>query len=92
MIGLHHLGTNECCAAITVDTNGRSENYSQSTSCVTSISANEMNIQISLCNVRHVNEMLNISLEIFPKKPLTEKKDSKYLEKIVVLEILSLML
>ena len=35
---------------------------------MTSISGNEMNIQISLCKVRHVNEMLNISLEIFPQK------------------------
>ena len=35
---------------------------------VTSISENEMNIRISLCNVRYVNGMLNISLEIFPKK------------------------
>ena len=35
---------------------------------VTSIPENEMNIRISLCNVRHVNGMLNISLEIFPKK------------------------
>ena len=42
--------------------------YGQFTSRVTSISENEMNIPISLCNVRHVNGMLNISLEIFPKK------------------------
>ena len=42
--------------------------YSQSTSHVTSISKNEMNIQIPLCNVRHLNGILNISLEIFPKK------------------------
>ena len=42
--------------------------YSQFTSRMTSISKNEINIQISLCNVRHVNGMLNISLEIFPKK------------------------
>ena len=31
-------------------------------------SKNEMNIRISLCNVRRVNEMLDISLEIVPKK------------------------
>ena len=42
--------------------------YSQFTSRMTSISETEMNIQISLCNVRHVNGMLNISLEIFQKK------------------------
>ena len=40
-------------------------NYSQFTSHVTSISENEMNIQIRLCNVQHLNGMLNISLEIF---------------------------
>ena len=34
----------------------------------TSISENEMNIQIPLCNVQHLNGILNISLEIFPKK------------------------
>ena len=42
--------------------------YSRSTSRVTSISKNEMNIQNPLCNVRHLNGMLNISVEIFPKK------------------------
>ena len=42
--------------------------YSQSTSRLTSISENEMDIRISLCNVQHVNGMLNFSLEIFPKK------------------------
>ena len=42
--------------------------YSPFTSRVTSISENEMNIRISLCNVRRVNGMLNISLEISPKK------------------------
>ena len=42
--------------------------YSQSRSRVNSNSKNEMNIRISLCNVRHVNEMLDISLEIVPKK------------------------
>ena len=42
--------------------------YSQSTSRLTSISENEMDIRISLCNVRHVNGMLNFSLEIFSKK------------------------
>ena len=33
-----------------------------------SISKNEMNIRISLCNVRRVNGMLDISLKIVPKK------------------------
>ena len=51
---------------------------------VTSISENEMNIRIPLCNVRHLNEMLNISLDrnLSEKDALTEKKkkkDSKYL-------------
>ena len=48
--------------------------YSQPRSRVNSISRNEMNIQISLCNVRRVNGMLEISLEIVPKDTLTEKK------------------
>ena len=43
-------------------------NYSQSRSRVNSISKNEMNIRISLCNVRRVNGMLDISLKIVPKK------------------------
>ena len=42
--------------------------YSQPWSRVNSISKNEMNIRISLCNVRRVNGMLDISLEIVPKK------------------------
>ena len=42
--------------------------YSRSMSHVTSISEKEMKIQNPLCNVWHVNGMLNISLEIFPKK------------------------
>ena len=33
-----------------------------------SISKSEMNIRISLCNVRRVNEMLDISLEKLKKK------------------------
>ena len=33
-----------------------------------SISKNEINIRISLCNARRVNGMLDISLEIVPKK------------------------
>ena len=40
----------------------------KSRSRVNSISKNEMNIRISLCNVRRVNGMLDISLEIVPKK------------------------
>ena len=48
----------------------RSAVYSQSTSRTTSISdpVNEMNIPIPLCYVRHLNGILKISLEIFPKK------------------------
>ena len=47
---------------------------SQFTSRVTSISENEMNIRISLCNFRHVNGMLNIFLKISPKKTHLQKK------------------
>ena len=39
-----------------------------------SISKNEMNIRISLCNVRRVNGMLDISLEIVPKRRINRKK------------------
>ena len=46
-----------------------------------SISKDEMNIQISLCNVRRVNGMLDISLEIAPKKTHQPKKRFKILEK-----------
>ena len=42
--------------------------YSQSMSRVTSISKNGMNIGIPLRNVRHLNGVLNISVEIVPKK------------------------
>ena len=42
--------------------------YSQPRSRVNSISKSEMNIRISLYNVRRVNGMLDISLEIVPKK------------------------
>ena len=42
--------------------------YSQSTSPMTSIFENETIIQIPLCNVLHLNGILKISLEIFPKK------------------------
>ena len=54
-----------------------------------SISRNEMNIPISLCNVRRVNGMLDISLEIVPKDALTEKKiqNTCLWETIVILEI-----
>ena len=41
-----------------------------------SISKSEMNIRISLCNVRRVNGMLDNRSE---KDALTEKKDSKFL-------------
>ena len=61
---------NYCTRVLSVD-----EIYSQSTSPVTSISKNEMNIRIPLCNVRHLNGMLNISLETFSEKDaLTGKK------------------
>ena len=61
---------------------------------VTSISENEMNIQISPCNVRHVNGMLNIfSGNLSEKDTLTEKKiQNTSRETIVILEILYLML
>ena len=42
--------------------------YTQPRSRVKSFSKNEMNIRISLCNVRRVNGMLDISLEIVSKK------------------------
>ena len=43
---------------------------------MTSISKNEMNIQIPLCNVWHLNGMLNIhsSGNLSEKDSLTEKK------------------
>ena len=47
----------------------RREKFLQSiTSRVTIISENEINIRNPLCNVRHLNGMLNVPLEIFPKK------------------------
>ena len=55
-------------------------NYSQFISHLSSISESEMNIQISLCNVWHLDGILKISL----KKTLTEKK-SKHLKKIQLL-------
>ena len=55
--------------------------YTQPRSRVKSFSKNEMNIRISLCNVRRVNGMLNISLE------MTEKKIQNTWETIVILEI-----
>ena len=57
---------------------------------MTSISENEVNIRISLCNVRHVNGMLNISLEILPKKTHYQKiKIQNTWETIIILEILN---
>ena len=41
---------------------------SQFTSRMTSISENEMNIQIPLCNVKHLNGIVKISFETFHKK------------------------
>ena len=46
-----------------------------------------MNIRISLCNVRHVNGMLDISLEIVEKDALTEKKIQNTWKTIVIVEI-----
>ena len=60
---------------------GAQEIYSQPRSRVNSISENEMNIRISLCNVRRVNGMLDISLEIVPKKTHKLKKRFKILRK-----------
>ena len=52
------------------------------------ISKNEMNIRISLCNVRRVNGILDISLEIVPKKTHKLKKNVQNTwETIVILEI-----
>ena len=49
--------------------------YSQSTSRVTSICENEMTIRIPLCNVQHLNQMLNIfSGNLSEKDVLTGKK------------------
>ena len=60
---------------LTLQTDQCNRVYSQFTSRMVSISENKMNIWISLCNVRCLNGMLNISLEIFPEKDaLTEKK------------------
>ena len=57
---------------------------------VTSISKKEMNIQIPLCNVRHLNGMLNISLEILSEKDtLTKIKIQNSWEANVILEILN---
>ena len=71
---------------------GLSACFSQFTSLVTSISKNEKNIRISLCNVQHLNGLMKISLEIFPKKThfLTEKKKIQNAwETIFILEILN---
>ena len=69
-----------CTASLCLGSGG---GYSQSTSRMTSISENEINIQIPLCNVRHLNGILKISLEIFPKKMhwLTKKIIRKCLGK-----------
>ena len=52
-------------------------------------SKNETNIRISLCNVRRVNEMLDISLSgnRSEEDALTEKKIQNTWETIVILEI-----
>ena len=53
---------------------------------MTSISDNEMNIQfqIPLCNVRHLNGILKISLEIYPKNTQLKKKIQNTWETIVI--------
>ena len=47
---------------------GTSSSISFVTSHMTSISEIELDIRIPLCNVQHLNGILKISLEIFPKK------------------------
>ena len=64
-IGSHSEIINYCEEKLGSDHLG---SYSRSKSYATSISENEMNIRNPLCNVRHLNGMLNISLEIFPEK------------------------
>ena len=44
-------------------------------------SKKEINIRISLCNVRRANEILDISLEVVPKKTHYLKKRFKILGK-----------
>ena len=62
--------------------------YSQPRSRVNSIYKNEMTIRIFLCSVRRVNGMLDISLEILPKKTHElKKKIQNTWETIVILEI-----
>ena len=61
---------------------------SQFTSRMTSISENEMNIQIPLCNVQPLNGIVKISFETFHKKDvLTEKKNQNTWETITFCEI-----
>ena len=56
---------------------------------MTSTSENEMNIRIPLCNVRHLNGMLNIkcSGNLSEKDALTEKK-FKILEKKLLFDLI----
>ena len=58
------------------------KDYSQSTSRMTSISEKEMNIQIRLFDVRHLNGILrDFSGSLSEKEALTEKKKIKILGK-----------
>ena len=57
-----------CRVTCLLDFARRRDSYSQPRSRVNRISKNEMNIRISLCNVRRVNGMLDISLKTVPKK------------------------
>ena len=63
----------------------------QSTASINSISKSEMNLEIPLCNDRHLNDNLKISLEIFLKKDtITGKNYSKLTwERTVIFEILN---
>ena len=51
----------------------------QTRPCMTSISENEMNIQIPLCNVWYLNGILKNSLDFFGRSCIFKKKNSKYL-------------
>ena len=59
---------NKCLCKFYVSVTRKEKSFYNPVSVKNSNSKNEMNIRISLCNVRRVNEMLDISLEIVPKK------------------------
>ena len=66
--------------------------YSQSTSRMTSISENEMNICIPLCNVWYLNGFSKTFLEILPKNDSLSKltKIPRYLVNKIFLKYLIL--